>query len=323
MSNVRLRRLAADFERMQSYVRRHPRVTLVQTEGSPPEKYQLQYVVRSLRQVGGEMKTIDTHLVEIVLPRNYPRTPPQCRMLSPVFHPNIAPHAICVGDHWGAGEPLESIVVRIGEMLAYQSYNVKSPLNGDAARWVEQNLDRIPTDTVSMLAEEDAAPPTGPLLAGQVAVATQAAAQPPIPPLPDGGYGVGPIADGALPPPNMYAAPASPYDQAPYAPQQPYAPQPFAQQPYVQQPPPYAPLPPYAQQPPFAPPPPPIPAFVPPPPVTPPPFVAPPAAPAAEAAPAPQRIRVSCPRCQKTYAVPATNRGRTAKCQNCGEQFTL
>ena len=157
MSNVRLRRLAADYERMQSYVRRHPRVKLVQTEGSPPEKYQLQYVVRSLRQVGGELREQDSHMVEITLPRNYPRTPPQCRMLSPVFHPNVAPHAICVGDHWGAGEPLESIVIRIGEMLAFQSYNVKSPLNGDAARWVEQNLDRLPTDKVSMLAEEGAA----------------------------------------------------------------------------------------------------------------------------------------------------------------------
>jgi len=149
--------LAADYERMQSYVRRHPRVKLVQTEGSPPEKYQLQYVVRSLRQVGGELREQDSHMVEITLPRNYPRTPPQCRMLSPVFHPNVAPHPICVSDHGGAGEPLESIVIRIGEMLAYQSYNVKSPLNGDAARWVEQNLDRLPTDKVSMLAEEGAA----------------------------------------------------------------------------------------------------------------------------------------------------------------------
>lgn len=292
MSNVRLRRLAADYERMQSYVRRHPRVTLVQVEGSPPEKYQLQYVVRSLRQIGGEMKTIDTHLVEIVLPRNYPRTPPQCRMLSPVFHPNIAPHAICVGDHWGAGEPLESIVVRIGEMLAYQSYNVKSPLNGDAARWVEQNLDRIPTDTVSMLAEEEAAPPTGPLLAGQVSVAPPVEAAPsPAPPLPDdGGYSVGPIPSGTAPP-----ASSDPY----------YAPPQFAQ--------PFAP--PVYATPPLPPPP--------PPPVAPPPVAPPAVAPPAEAALAPQRIKVSCPRCQKTYAVPAANRGRTAKCQNCGEQFTL
>ena len=31
-------------------------------------------------------------------------------------------------------------------MLAFQSYNVKSPLNGRAARWVEENLRRLPVD---------------------------------------------------------------------------------------------------------------------------------------------------------------------------------
>lgn len=156
MSTVRLRRLAADYQRIQDYVRRHPRVTLVQADGAPPERYQLQYVIRSLKQSNGELVQVDSHMVEIVLPRNYPRTPPQCRMLTPVFHPNIAPHAICVGDHWGAGETLDSIVIRIGEMLAYQSYNVKSPLNGEAARWVEENLYQVPTDKVSLLPEGEA-----------------------------------------------------------------------------------------------------------------------------------------------------------------------
>lgn len=154
MSNIRLRRLAADHEQLRAYVRLHPRLALVEADGDPPEKYQIEYRIRSLRQVGDEIQEVKSHLVEIHLPRNYPRTPPLCRMLSPVFHPNIAPHAICVGDHWSAGESLKSIVIRIGEMLAYQSYNVKSPLNGEAARWVEDNRDRLPIDPVSLLAEE-------------------------------------------------------------------------------------------------------------------------------------------------------------------------
>src|SRR5262249_32671744 len=45
-------------------------------------------------------------------------------------------------------------VARIGEMIAYQSYNTKSPLNGEAARWVADNLDRLPLDPVSMLVDE-------------------------------------------------------------------------------------------------------------------------------------------------------------------------
>lgn len=154
MSTVRLRRLTADFEKLLDYVRLHPRVKLLQSDGDPPERFQLEYRIRSLRQVGSELTHVKSHMVEIVLPRNYPRTPPQCRMLSPVFHPNIAPHAICVGDHWSAGESLQSIVIRIGEMLAYQSYNVKSPLNGEAARWVAEHADELPLDNVSLLVEE-------------------------------------------------------------------------------------------------------------------------------------------------------------------------
>jgi ubiquitin-protein ligase len=162
MSTVRLRRLAADYERLQEYVRRQPRVRLVQAEGDPPERYQLEYQIRSLRQVDGKLKSVSSHLVEVMLPASYPRLPPQCRMLTPIFHPNIAPHAICIGDHWSAGEPLWSIVARIGEMIAYQSYNTKSPLNGDAAKWVSEHLDDLPLDPVSLLVEGGPASPAPP-----------------------------------------------------------------------------------------------------------------------------------------------------------------
>jgi ubiquitin-protein ligase len=157
MSTVRLRRLHADFEQLSDYTLRHPRVNIVQAAGDPPERYQLEYQIRSLRQSVDEVTIVKQHLVEILLPRNYPRTPPQCRMLTPVFHPNIAPHAICVGDHWSAGESLTSIVIRIGEMLAFQSYNLKSPLNGEAAKWVEQHIEQLPVDEVCLLPDESQA----------------------------------------------------------------------------------------------------------------------------------------------------------------------
>jgi ubiquitin-protein ligase len=167
MSTVRLRRLTADYTRLSEYTKSHPRLKLMQTDGDPPERYHIEYRIRSLRQVDGDMRVVKSHTVEILLPRNYPRTPPQCRMLTPVFHPNIAPHAICVGDHWSPGESLESLVGRIGEMLAYQSYNVKSPLNGEAARWVAEHEDELPLDPVSMIIDESrlagVVPPAAPV----------------------------------------------------------------------------------------------------------------------------------------------------------------
>lgn len=161
MSTIRLRRLAADFQKLSDYIDRHPRLVLLAADGDPPERYEIEYRIRSLRQTGDDLKEVGVHKVEIVLPRDYPRTAPQCRMLTPVFHPNIAPHAICVGDHWSAGEPIWSIVARIGEMLAFQSYNVKSPLNGEAARWAEQNQDDLPLDRVSLLVDLTSGSPGG------------------------------------------------------------------------------------------------------------------------------------------------------------------
>jgi ubiquitin-protein ligase len=154
MSTVRLRRLQADFDKVQDYVNRHPRLQLIQSDGSPPERYQLEYRIRGLRQADDELKFVKSHMVEIALPVSYPRMPPQCRMLTPIFHPNIAPHAICIGDHWSPGEPLWSIIARIGEMIAYQSYNTKSPLNGEAARWVDEHLNELPLDPVSMMPDD-------------------------------------------------------------------------------------------------------------------------------------------------------------------------
>jgi ubiquitin-protein ligase len=184
MSTVRLKRLQADYHKLQEYVRRQPRVQLVQAEGSPPERYQLRYEIRSLVQKDDELLEATNHMVEIALPRNYPRTPPQCRMLTPIFHPNIAPHAICIGDHWSAGETLAGIVARIGELLAYQSYNTKSPLNGEAARWVTDNEHQLPLDSVPMFVDDGAASPAPPAPAPQVAAPPPPPA--PIPPAPLG-----------------------------------------------------------------------------------------------------------------------------------------
>ena len=180
MSTVRLRRLQADYEKLREFTGRQPRLRVIAADGQPPEVYQLEYQIAGLRQIDDQLHVVKNHVVEIRLPRDYPRTPPQCRMLTPIFHPNIAPHAICIGDHWNAGEPLWSMVARIGEMIAYQSYNVKSPLNGEAARWVEQNLNRLPLDPVNMQVDE------GEPRSAQASAAASASAAAPTRPSPVG-----------------------------------------------------------------------------------------------------------------------------------------
>ncbi|HTF68282.1 MAG TPA: ubiquitin-conjugating enzyme E2, partial [Edaphobacter sp.] len=83
----------------------------------------------------GEILERDTHLLEVNLSLDYPQRAPQCRMLTPVFHPNFDDASVCIGDFWAPSEALDDLVVRIGRMIAYQEYNTRSPLNGLAAKW--------------------------------------------------------------------------------------------------------------------------------------------------------------------------------------------
>lgn len=146
MSNFRLRRLQSDYEAVKRLVHLHPKIEVEGVSGNPPDRYRLVIKVRSLREQGERIDLAREHRLEITLPKGYPRDAPVCRMLTPVFHPNIAPHTVCIGDHWSAAERLDEMIQRVGEMLGFQSYNVKSPLNGQAARWVEEHLHRLPIE---------------------------------------------------------------------------------------------------------------------------------------------------------------------------------
>ncbi len=149
--NPRIRRLNADYEKVQSLFQVHPHIRLVNAEGSPPEKYTFAFQVQSLvPTTDDEFVTGNEHHAEVFLPMDYPRRPPFCRMISPIFHPNIDPQKICIGDHWSAGQSLAQLIVRIGEMLCFQSYNLKSPLNAKAAAWAEQNLAVLPLEKADL-----------------------------------------------------------------------------------------------------------------------------------------------------------------------------
>lgn len=142
---ARLRRLNADYELVQRAFANHPFIRLVETEGAPPERYKFALHVDGLAPTADDaFAPCQLHQAEVFLPMDYPRRPPFCRMTTPVFHPNIDPQKICIGDHWSAGQSLAQMVVQIAQMICYQSYNLKSPLNAAAAAWAEQHESQLP-----------------------------------------------------------------------------------------------------------------------------------------------------------------------------------
>ena len=150
----RLRRLYADYQLLQDVFGGSSRVRIERVEGDPPTRYEIALHLPGIeRIVDGEPVIRDDHIVEINLTSTYPRTAPMCKMLTPIFHPNIEPAVICIGDHWTAAERLCDLIVRIGEMIQYQSYNNRSPLDGEAAMWADLHEAELPIGTIDLMAD--------------------------------------------------------------------------------------------------------------------------------------------------------------------------
>src|SRR5580765_1818169 len=154
MLSPRIRRLKLDQDSLLKRFNGWPLVRIVGTAGMPPELYRFQYFIRGLYVApDGSILERNDHLMEVNLSLGYPRRAPQCRMLTPVFHPNFDDATVCIGDFWAASEGLDDLIIRIGRMIAYQEYNTKSPLNGLAAKWSAQHAHLFPVDA------RDLAPP--------------------------------------------------------------------------------------------------------------------------------------------------------------------
>ncbi len=148
MLSPRIRRLKLDHDSLLKRFAGWPLVRMVGSAGLPPELYRFQYLIRGLYVApDGAILERNDHLLEVNLSLGYPRRAPQCRMLTPVFHPNFDDSSVCIGDFWAASEGLDDLIIRIGRMISYQEYNTKSPLNGLAAKWAAQNSQLLPIDS--------------------------------------------------------------------------------------------------------------------------------------------------------------------------------
>lgn len=148
MSSPRVRRLKLDHELLIKRFAEWPLIKITGTAGLPPEMYRFTYFIRGLYVAqNGDIQERHEHTLEVNLSLGYPRRPPHCRMLTPVFHPNFDLASVCIGDFWAASEGLDDLIVRVGRMIAYQEYNTKSPLNGLAAKWAAQNSQILPVDS--------------------------------------------------------------------------------------------------------------------------------------------------------------------------------
>lgn len=148
---ARIRRLISDYEQVQKKFIDHKNIIVQPISGDPPERYRVTYYVNGIYlHEDGRIETLGKHIVEITLHSEYPRYKPICRIVTPIWHPNFRDGQICIGDIWGAGESLSDIIVNIGDMIQYKSWNSYSPLSADAAKWAMENKNLFPVGTIDL-----------------------------------------------------------------------------------------------------------------------------------------------------------------------------
>lgn len=148
---ARMRRLASDYEQVKRDFAGHKNIIITPIGDEPPEKYHVTYFVNGIYLLpDGRIETLGRHEIEITLHADYPRYKPICKILTPIWHPNFRDGQICIGDIWGAGESLSDIIINIGDMIQYKSWNSYSPLSADAAQWAMENKHLFPVGNIDL-----------------------------------------------------------------------------------------------------------------------------------------------------------------------------
>ncbi|OJW26877.1 MAG: hypothetical protein BGO49_21380 [Planctomycetales bacterium 71-10] len=146
----RLRRLRNDLAALER-LKAESSVFDFRAQGDPPQVYRIRFSGKGLHRDGGKVRPLATHEVEIKLGSSYPRSMPEIRWLSPIYHPNISEIGmVCLGGygtHWVPSVQLDELCLMLWDMARYHNFDVRSPYNRDAALWAgNQTAVPFPTD---------------------------------------------------------------------------------------------------------------------------------------------------------------------------------
>jgi ubiquitin-protein ligase len=150
-ASPRLRRLRNDLAALER-LREDSSVFSFTTHGNPPHHYQVTLRGRGLWRERGQVRPSEIHRVEIKLGASYPRTMPEIRWITPIYHPNISEIGmVCLGGYgtnWVPSVQLDELCTMLWDMARYHNYDIRSPYNRDAALWAaNQTAIAFPTDS--------------------------------------------------------------------------------------------------------------------------------------------------------------------------------
>ena len=143
----RLRRLRSDLAALEKLKAESSGLRLPLDRQAPSALHR-RFLGQSLARERGKVVVRDRHEVEIKLGASYPRTMPEIRWLTPIYHPNISEIGmVCLGaygTHWVPSLALDELCVMLWDMARFQNYDIRSPYNREAAQWAANQSTFIP-----------------------------------------------------------------------------------------------------------------------------------------------------------------------------------
>ena len=146
----RIRRLRSDLAALERLTGESS-VLRFRGRGTPVQQYLVELHGKSLARERGKVTIRERHEVEIKLGASYPRTMPEIRWLTPIYHPNISEIGmVCLGGygtHWVPSLNLDELCGMLWDMARFHNYDIRSPYNREAALWAANQVTfPFPTD---------------------------------------------------------------------------------------------------------------------------------------------------------------------------------
>ena len=145
-SDGQLKRLREEHQALLRDYAYHPYAAVTAVRGDPPTRYRVDFRVRTLVvNASEELEFADTASVDIWMSPGFPTQPPLVRPLVGLFHPNVAPDAIALAA-WQPTDRISDIIRRVGDYLAWRSYDPSKIVNEVAGQWLAENGADLPLD---------------------------------------------------------------------------------------------------------------------------------------------------------------------------------
>lgn len=143
-----LARMENEWRRLQRAFAYHPHVTLIPIAGDPPSSYQVDFRLTTVivNPRTSQLEYVANASVQVILPPGFPNESPTVRPMTAIFHPNVSYEGLYLENLWHPNETLLGLIRKVGDVLAYRSYDPDYAVNPAAMDWLIANHSILPID---------------------------------------------------------------------------------------------------------------------------------------------------------------------------------